>query len=44
MLEFDEINEKRLKSNLSKITTNPLKISINGRRFRDEEINIKLDN
>lgn len=42
MLEIDVINENRLKQNIPISSINPLKININGRRFRDDEINIRI--
>ena len=43
-MNLQQINEKRLKNNQLKISLEKLYININGRRFRNDEINIKICN
>jgi len=41
-MDIQAINEKRKRRNQPDIRTNPLLVNINGRRFRPDEINIKV--
>lgn len=43
-MDIKKINEKRTRLNQPDIKLNPLLVNINGRRFRNDEINIKLCN
>jgi len=41
-LDIEKINEKRKRKNQPNVRLNPLLVNINGRRFRNDEINIKI--